>query len=260
MPSFRLNNSGFGTERNVCFVNAVLQFMAAVPRIRDYFLQRSFQHGQDFPLCSEIVRIFEMTGSRMVTSGGVLREIIGSMKGFERFSTKPEFGDQQDAEDFLQVLVTKLENEVKCRGSKFGHTDNCLVPMFEGREQLVYKLVNSEDGSCPICFEMPDAKEEPFEIIQELIWENIEQQTVLERRCSKCEYGQDQMATSLRSISQLPAVLFVHVPKFKMKIKSKVSDELLAIGNKRFELYAIMDHLGTRPNNGHWIVWLSFNL
>ena len=162
------------------------------------------------------------------------------MRGFERFSTKPEFGDQQDAEDFLQVLVSKLESEVKCIGSKFGHTDNCLVPMFEGREQLVYKLVNSEDGSCPICFEMPDAKEEPFEIIQELIWENIEQQTVLERRCSKCEYG--------------------HVPKFKMKIKSKVSDELLAIGNKRFELYAIMDHLGTRPNNGHWIVWLSFNL
>ena len=194
------------------------------------------------------------------------------MRGFERFSTKPEFGDQQDAEDFLQVLVSKLESEVKCIGSKFGHTDNCLVPMFEGREQLVYKFVNSDDGSCPMCFELPDAKEEPFEIfhlynnnsvatsIQELILENIEQQTVLERRCSKCEYGQDQMATSLRSISQLPAVLFVHVPKFKMKIKSKVSDELLAIGNKRFELYAIMDHLGTRPNNGHWIVWLSFNL
>ena len=60
MPSFRLNNSGFGLERNVCFVNSVLQFMAAVPIIKNYFLQRSFKCGlnRDYPICSEIVRIF----------------------------------------------------------------------------------------------------------------------------------------------------------------------------------------------------------
>ena len=165
MSSFRLNNSGFGNQRNICYVNSVLQLMAAVPIIRDYFVQRSFRHGnhRDYPLCSEIVRIFEMAGSRMIENAGELREMIGSMAGFERFSTVHRLGTQECAKDFLSVLVSKLENEVKCRGSRFGHSDNCLVPMFEGREQLLYKFVNSEDGSCPVCRQMPDTKVEPFE-------------------------------------------------------------------------------------------------
>ena len=166
MSSFRLNNSGFGNQRNICYVNSVLQLMAAVPIIRDYFVLRSFKqgHNRDYPLCSEIVRIFEMAGSRMITSAGELREKIGAMAGYERFSTVyPSLGSQECAKDFLSVLVSKLENEVKCRGSRFGHSDNCLVPMFEGREQLLYKFVNSEDGSCPVCRQMPDTKVEPFE-------------------------------------------------------------------------------------------------
>ena len=139
--------------------------------------------------------------------------------------------------------------------------------MFEGREQFVYKFVNSDNGSCPKCLQMPDTKEEPFEIfhlynndsiatsIQELLWENLEQPTKMDRRCSKCPYGQDQQATETRSISMFPAVLFVHVPKFEINIKSKVSDEILTIGNEKYELCAVMDHQGATPNSGHWIVW-----
>ena len=174
MPSFRLSNSGFGFERNICFVNSILQVMAAVPCIRDYFVKRSFKNGfqHEFPLCSEIVRIFEMAGSRMITSAGVLREIIGSMRGCEIFSTRPGLGEgnQQDSKDFFHVLVSKLEMEVKCRGSKLGHSQNCLVPLFEGREQFEYKFVNSDDGRCPVCLEMPDIKEEPFEVFHLYNW------------------------------------------------------------------------------------------
>ena len=95
----------------------------------------------------------------MIDSAGELREMIGSMAGYERFSAvHPSLGTQECAKDFLSVLVSKLENEVKCRGSRFGHSDNCLVPMFEGREQLLYKFVNSDDGSCPVCLQMPDTK------------------------------------------------------------------------------------------------------
>ena len=116
MPSFRLSNSGFGTERNICFANAVLQLMGAVPIIRDYFVNRSFKYGhRDYPLCFEIVRIFEMTGSRMITSAGALREMIGSKEGYRRFSTIRELGDQQCAKDFLHVLVTELEDEIQGR-------------------------------------------------------------------------------------------------------------------------------------------------
>ena len=114
---------------------------------------------------------------------------------------------------------------------------------------------------------MPDTKVEPFEFfhlynnnsvatsIQELLWENLDQPTPLHRRCSKCEYGLDQEATETRSISEFPAVLFVHVPKFEIRIKSKISDKFLTIGNERYELYAVMDHQGVSPNSGHWIVW-----
>ena len=178
----------------------------------------------------------------MITSAGELREMIGSMAGFERFSTVHSLGTQECAKDFLSVLVSKLENEVKCRGSRFGHSNNCVVPMFEGREQLVYKFVNSDDGSCPVCLQMPDTKVQPFEIfhlynnnsvatsIQELLLENLDQPTMLDRRCSKCEYGQNQEATETRSISEFPEVLFVHVPKFEIRIKSKISDKFLTIG------------------------------
>ena len=91
--------------------------------------------------------------------------------------------------------------------------------------------------------------------IQEFPWENLEQPNKLNRRCSKCEFGQDQEATETRSISEFPTVLFVHVPKFEIKIKSKISDKFLTIGNERYELCAVMDRQGATPNSGHWIVW-----
>ena len=136
MPTFRLSHVRFGTEVNICFVNAVIQLLHCLPLIKNYFLNQVFQHGQPMQLpagmyriCSEIRAIFRVSGARQITSAGALRQIIGSKRNQEHFDDQ----SQQDAVDFMQVLLSNIETEVGCRAGEEGdraggnHRDNAIV-------------------------------------------------------------------------------------------------------------------------------------
>ena len=83
MTSFRLSNSLTGHERYICFINAALQLLAAIPVVKYFFTNRTYQQStaKNYRICSEISRIFSMKGS--VTSAGSLRQDVGSLRGNE---------------------------------------------------------------------------------------------------------------------------------------------------------------------------------
>ena len=76
MLSFKLSNMRNQEERYICFINAVLQFLAAIPVIRRFFHNKAYQQfrGRNHRICSEITRIFSMAGSQAATSAGALRQ------------------------------------------------------------------------------------------------------------------------------------------------------------------------------------------
>ena len=211
MPTFRLSHARFGTEVNICFVNSVIQLLHCLPVIKNYFLNQVFQHGQPMQLpagmyriCSEIKAIFGFSGVRQITSAGALRQIIGSKRNQEHFNDQ----SQQDAVDFMQVLLSNIESEVGCQAGEAGarvdgdHRNNCVVSLIQGVERYQYNFRNSVDGSCPMCGAMQSSREVKFEIfhldnndkskaisIQELIDDNLTLPSeVLKKRCSQCTY------------------------------------------------------------------------
>ena len=83
MPSFRLSNSLRGSEKYICFINSVLQLLAAIPVVKHFFISRTYQQSaaRRYRICSEISRIFKMTGVQSVTSAGALRQDVGGLPG-----------------------------------------------------------------------------------------------------------------------------------------------------------------------------------
>ena len=179
-------------------------------------------------------------------------------------------GKQQDATDFIHILLTRIELEIGCAGAHpmSGHRQNCVVSLIQGRETFENKFVNSEDGSCPMCGTMARSTDQKFEFfhlynrnpkaisVQELIDENLktpsEKFTLV---CSGCNYGQPQEITNLRSITKLPPVLIINVPKFEVATKSLPSDELITVNNQKYKLCGVLDHIGRDQHGGHWITW-----
>ena len=162
MPTFRLSHARFGTEVNICFVNACLQLIHCLPVIKNYFLNQVFQLGQPmqlpagmYQICSEIRAIFGVSGARQITSAGALRQIIGSKPNQEHYDDQ----SQQDAVEFMQVLLSNIETEVGCPAGELGaranddHRVNCVVSLIQGVERFEYKFEDSIDGSCPMCGE-----------------------------------------------------------------------------------------------------------
>ena len=114
MPTFRLSNANYGNEQNICFVNSILQLMACIPVIKEFFENKTYKtcDSRMYQLCSEISRLFGFTGSRQIQSAGALRTTLGSMPG----QAFVKDGKQQDAVMFMNTLLTKIEQEVGCAG------------------------------------------------------------------------------------------------------------------------------------------------
>ena len=112
MLSFKLSNSKYRDERYICFINCVLQFLAAIPVIRRFFINRTYRQptAKGSRICSEITRIFNLANSQSVTSAGALRQDVGSLPGNDFVKD----GEQQDACDFLQALIKALDEEIGC--------------------------------------------------------------------------------------------------------------------------------------------------
>ena len=166
MLSFKLSNMRNQEERYICFINAVLQFMYAIPVIRKFFINRTYQQStaRNYRICSEITRIFRMAGSQSFTSAAALRHEVGSLYGNDFVKN----GHQQGADDFLKALIKAIEKEIGCEdtdiGNSVNHNSICVIRNIEGKEAYEKKLSQSEDGACQICGYRMRKTEEYFRI------------------------------------------------------------------------------------------------
>ena len=106
-------------ERNICYVNSVLQLLHAIPVIRRFFLdhQPDPREKQKLMLCDELHRIFLCANTGEPTSAANLRSIIGGWRG--RDLAYINNGSQQDASMFLTLLLDLVDEELNAAGQ--GH-------------------------------------------------------------------------------------------------------------------------------------------
>ena len=66
-------------------------------------------------------------------------------------------GGQQDAEEFLRVLIEQLMFELPA-----GNTFVSVLQSFWGTEKTIRKFLGTPDGKCPRCKTYPGSTDEPF--------------------------------------------------------------------------------------------------
>ena len=210
MPTLPLSNCNYGLEQNICFVNSTIQLLCSIPMVREYFQYQIYSTDpyRTYNISSEINQLFTRTG---IASSARLRMLIGRKRGLQRFMD----GSQQDAVDFLHILINELEKEIGCFSShgQKNHKVNCFVSFIQGIEVFKHRFVKSKNGACSYCGTFPSNSQNSFEVfhlstsnskpssIQNLLVENLQKPSEkFTFICSGCKHGKPQEIQSFRSI------------------------------------------------------------
>ena len=126
-PLRLVNNTGIPSEKNLCFVNSVLQLLNSIPEFREAFTSKrySLKCAEDTPLIDELSRVLQ-NGNNNTTSAATLRYLVGTLSE----KTYLFDGSQQDAIEFLEILLQELQIEL----SKVSFEANQIVDIFWGKE------------------------------------------------------------------------------------------------------------------------------
>ena len=259
------NNTGLASERNICYVNSMLQLLKSVNEFEDLFTTGRYRVDKKskLPVSDEISRIFKFSGNSP-TSASALRSLVARLSGKHYLAD----GSHQDCLEFLETLLEELLKELE----KSSPDAVKILNMFWGKEIQSKIFLETNDGSCMKCGQLPLRREEKFFIkklyvkelqgimsLQNLIEINqVEEENNVQMKCSNCTEDKMKEALDKNVISVSPEFLLVTLMRFPhyrhIKVKTLVSAEkILTLPNKdKFILTAICDHHGEFISSGHY--------
>ena len=155
-----VNNTGFESEKNLCFVNSALQLLNCTPRVRTFFKMKEYrlpnEQNRVMQICDEVSRLFNWEGD-MPASAAEVRHIVATVSGNDYLSN----GSQQDTVEFLITLLQGVEEEI----SKDNWEAKALIQEFWGIEKNERKFLNKNNGVCNRCKAGPRTEEETFQVL-----------------------------------------------------------------------------------------------
>ena len=270
-----VNNTGILSEKNICFVNVIVQLLYSIPKVKDYFKLKEFQHHHtkvsQLSVCNELSRIFNYTGNSNA-SAAVLRNIIARKSGKNYLRD----GSQQDAMEFFVTLLEVIKSEMAPKDE-----GNTGIDGFWGLEKFEKSFVVSNDGSCSKCKLKPRDEIESFNVIQlsvpktnnvlllsKLIQDYLcEYTSDTEMKCDCCKHEslcpltgdcKPKLLSRRRLLLKAPEFMVIQLNRFSLKDMSKICSVVwaedivqLPIG-EQFKLCAIGHRSGDSQNNGHY--------
>ena len=259
------NNTGLASERNICYVNSMLQLLKSISEFEDLFTTGRYRIDKKckLPVSDEISRIFKFSGNSP-TSASALRSLVARLSGKHHLAD----GLHQDCLEFLETLLEELLKELE----KSSPDAVKVLNMFWGKEIQSKMFLETNDGSCIKCGQLPFSREETFFIkklyvkelqdivsLQNLIEINqVEEENKVQMKCSNCTEGKMKDALDKNVISVAPEFLLVILMRFPNHRHTKINtlvtaEKFLTLPNRdKFILTAICDHHGEFISSGHY--------
>ena len=281
-------------RRNDCFVNSVIQFLAATGYAS--FLTNQLNHllvgasSEHYKVSRLLAQLYSGQINGQVSSATIRRYVAQQSGKFYL-----DFGTQQDAEEFFHALEWTLAEELlesedfrKQRDNHWGKKE--IRRIFQD---------NTRNGKCQNCDQYPSSNVEPFLVMQlnvlqsassinlsSIIESHFSESTHTEKiRCSNCcPHDRDQIpctqtgicsgrqAAELVQLVEAPEFLLLQLLRYdgkgqKIKTFVKIEDELNLPGNNIYKPLAILNHIGHTQNSGHYVTyrktdsgqWMFFN-
>ena len=149
------NNTGLASEKNICYVNSMLQLLKSITEFENLFTTGRYRIDRKIklPVSDEISRIFKFSGNSP-TSASALRSLVARLSGKDYLAD----GSHQDCLEFIETLLEELFKELKT-SSPYALE---ILNMFWGKEIQSKMFLETNDGSCLKCGQFPSKREESF--------------------------------------------------------------------------------------------------
>ena len=194
-------------------------------------------------------------------------------------SNKPYLsnGNQQDCEEFFTALFSELEKENPI------HVSNSeILQTFVLKTKAVRKFLDTSDGHCGVCNQLPSEMEADSLMLQVDIpastssvnlssliesYFSVEKNNFVMKcsNCCKCEKNctrtgkcEEKPAMIQHILTKTPSILMIQLKRFRhlcswKNLTKVVPEETLTLsGDSKYRLQAVVQHLGTKVTNGHY--------
>lgn len=282
---------GFENFGNTCYANSVLQALYYCPAFRHAVMSHPSTPGED-NLLTTLADLFETISFNKRKTGTLApRKFCLRLKREHAvFNTT----QQQDAQEFLNFLLNTIAEIARNpAGRKPEDALACSAGPTAGAERTwvheIFEGTMATETRC-LCCETVRTREESFLDLSVDIQQNSSISSCL-RSFSKsevlrgdCKYYCEtccspQEAERSMRIRRLPQVLALHLKRFNLQL-TKLSYRVVFPAELRlfnttsdaeqsdriYDLFAIVVHVGSQPNSGHYItlansygVWILFD-
>ena len=269
-------------QRNDCFVNSVIQLLAATGyasflknQLNPFLVGASLEC---YKVARHLAQLFSGKMNRQVSSA-TIRSYVAQQSG----KLYLDDGSQQDAEEFFRALELTLAEEL-VESEEFGNERNDHWGKIEIRRIF---QDNSKSGKCHNCDQYPSSKVEPFLVMKlhvlqstssinlsSIVESHFSESTHTEKiRCSNCcPHDRDKIpcaqtgvcsgrqSAELVQLVEAPEFLLVQLLRYdgkghKIKTFVKIEDELRMPSNNIYKPLAILNHIGPTQNSGHYVTY-----
>mgnify|MGYP002629293857 CR=1 FL=1 len=266
---------GLINQGNMCFVNATLKFLGAVPELREFLADTvpSEPVHHAIATAQELARIYRSTKPQ--ESALRLQHLVANRSGQGHLSS----GRQEDADEFIRALLDVLDRELR---ENQGYQR--VRVLLHGQMSLQVKFKDSLPvGTCMKCKEFrPRHQQEEFlslmltvpitkqvltvqSLLSNYLKDN-DQHWISCPDCCRCETKCTdvgpckQRAVTQRIVKKAPTVVLVHLlrfargvaaPKVQTVVRAEPTVRLLDFMD--YELEATLDHIGASLVSGHYV-------